>query len=552
MNENQNNGIFEEENSQNSEIPEIKEIETKDTEKKADASSEYEKKQRRKRIIACVFSLIMLYGANLIVFFTIWLNGRYDDVNLDQILYQAKASAEGTNGDLMSGALVRVFGLGLLAALLELFIYFVLSGKFSEKWKKSVRYVKYCTSKVCTFFKNHHLQMGAGCLAISCFIFLFRFEVFSYIVTSSTESDFIEENYVDPEKTTLEFPEEKRNLIYIFLESMENTFADTTAGGKVTDNFTPELTQLREENISFSNNESVYGGALSYMGTTWTAAALVSQTSGVTVKVPLFQETYGGKNSYMPGLVTIGDILEENGYNQTVLFGSDARFAARDYYFTEHGNYNIVDIVSLKEEGRLDPDYIKWWGFEDAKLFDYAKEEITKLSESGEPFNFTMLTADSHFPDGYLCEDCPETYDGQYPNVLACSSSKVYEFINWIKEQPFYENTTIVLSGDHLTMDPNFLVDIEEDYTRTVYNCIINSAVPPVKSTNREFGVFDMFPTTLAAMGVKIEGNRLGLGTNLFSSEETLTEKYGYEFLDEEMLKESEYYQTEFFKKDEK
>lgn len=41
----------------------------------------------------------------------------------------------------------------------------------------------------------------------------------------------------------------------------------------------------------------------------------------------------------------------------------------------------------------------------------------------------------------------------------------------------------------------------------------------------------DMFPTALAAMGVKIEGDRLGLGTNLFSREETLAEKYGYEVL---------------------
>ena len=32
-----------------------------------------------------------------------------------------------------------------------------------------------------------------------------------------------------------------------------------------------------------------------------------------------------------------------------------------------------------------------------------------------------------------------------------------------------------------------------------------------------KFSQFDMFPTTLAALGVKIEGNKLGLGVNLFS-----------------------------------
>ena len=41
-----------------------------------------------------------------------------------------------------------------------------------------------------------------------------------------------------------------------------------------------------------------------------------------------------------------------------------------DLGFELHGNYNIVDIDSLKAEGRLPEDYHEWWGFEDEKLFD--------------------------------------------------------------------------------------------------------------------------------------------------------------------------------------
>ena len=37
----------------------------------------------------------------------------------------------------------------------------------------------------------------------------------------------------------------------------------------------------------------------------------------------------------------------------------------------------------------------------------------------------------------------------------------------------------------------------------------------------------DLFQTTLAAMGTKIDGDRLGLGTNLYSDKETLAERYG-------------------------
>jgi phosphoglycerol transferase len=56
-----------------------------------------------------------------------------------------------------------------------------------------------------------------------------------------------------------------------------------------------------------------------------------------------------------------------------------------------------------------------------------------------------------------------------------------------------------------------------------------------------------MFPTTLAALGATIEGDRLGLGTNLFSDKETLTEKYGYDKLEEELSKTSDFYIETFY-----
>ena len=54
----------------------------------------------------------------------------------------------------------------------------------------------------------------------------------------------------------------------------------------------------------------------------------------------------------------------------------------------------------------------------------------------------------------------------------------------------------------------------------------------------------DLYPTTLAALGVNIEGNRLALGTNLFSDEETLIEKYGLEYINNELMKTSKFYDS--------
>lgn len=497
-----------------------------------------EKKPLNKRLVT---SIVLLVLGNVLFFFTIWLLRKYDRIYLDQVIFQLKAPAVGANRDIAGSVVMLVGVVPLLVSGVEIFLYTLLGGYMKKLKEKSQRYIKYCASKACEFFKKTALPVALSTLLVASTLFIAKLEVVDYISVSSTESDFIKQNYADSKSVNLTFPKTKRNLIYIFLESMEATYADPSVGGNVTHNFIPELYSLAEDNINFSHNKKV-GGALSYAGTTWTSAAMVAQTSGLLIKVPLASQPYGGENSFLPGVNTIGEILKENGYNQTLLVGSDADFGGRKTYFSEHGDYKIVDINSLKDEGRLPEDYREWWGFEDKKLFEFAMEEVTALAQKGEPFNFTMLTADTHFPDGYVCEDCEENYDNQYANVLSCSSRKVYEFVSWLKEQPFYENTTIVISGDHLTMDPEFLKEANQSYTRTVYNCFINSAVMPKQAKNRLFGTFDMFPTTLAAMGVKIEGEKLGMGVNLFSDMPTLTEQYGFELLEGELQKKSLFY----------
>ena len=52
----------------------------------------------------------------------------------------------------------------------------------------------------------------------------------------------------------------------------------------------------------------------------------------------------------------------------------------------------------------------------------------------------------------------------------------------------------------------------------------------------------DMVPTTLAALGVEIDGNKLGLGTNLFSGEETLREELGANYINKELKRNDKMY----------
>ena len=67
---------------------------------------------------------------------------------------------------------------------------------------------------------------------------------------------------------------------------------------------------------------------------------------------------------------------------------------------------------------------------------------------------------------------------------------------------------------------------------RTYFTVINGDAVNEKTNVAREYTTLDLFPTTVAALGVQIEGNKLGLGVNLYSSEPTLIERYGDEYMD--------------------
>ena len=367
-----------------------------------------------------------------------------------------------------------------------------------------------------------------------------------YIVDLMETSTIYEERYIAPEKVNITFPESKRNLIFIYLESMETTYASVDAGGGKPDNYIPELVDLANEYVNISNTDTL-GGAVPCAGTGWTVAALLSTTSGVTYKLPGDGNSADRYAEFLPGLCTLGDILQNQGYKNYFMCGSEAEFAGRDVYFKKHGNYEIMDYNYAKDSGFIPEDYYVYWGIEDWKLYELAKQELNKIGHSEENFNFTMLTVDTHTPEGYICELCENKYENQYANAIACSSKQTYEFVKWIQQQEWYENTTVILLGDHNSMKADFWDDIN-GYKRTTYNCFINlpESVDTTNIKNRKFNNLDIFPTVLASLGAQIEGNRIGLGVNLFSDEQTLLEELGGKVLGTELQRYSKYYTEKF------
>ena len=474
-------------------------------------------------IIGAVLGALLSTIGTLLYFSVKWMFKTWTNLTMDELVYHLTAPLEGTN-DGMIQEYLDVCAVPAILMLLLVVILFI-AWRTKKRW-----YVVMGASIIVPIIVSGVSVHGAWN----------ELDVGSFVDGQSTYSSFIDDNYVDPADVALTFPEQKRNLIYIFLESMEMTYADKENGGAFDKNVIPELTELAQENEDFSGEDKELNGGYAMTGATWTMGAMFAHTSGIPLSISIDGNDMNTQEHFFAGAVTLGDILESAGYCQNLMIGSDATFGGRRLYFTEHGNYNIYDYNYASENGLIPPDYRVWWGYEDEKLFSFAKDKLTELSQQSTPFNFTMLTVDTHFEDGYPCELCTDEFgDNQYANVMACSSRQVKELVDWIQQQDFYENTTIVIAGDHPTMDKDFCEDIDDDYTRKVYTTYINPAAELETTEKRNYTTFDNFPTTLAALGVKIDGNRLGLGTNLFSSTQTLTERFGIDKMESELKKKS-------------
>ena len=369
----------------------------------------------------------------------------------------------------------------------------------------------------------------------------FNLQIPRYISNKCLATAIYDDYYISPENVRLKFPQTKRNLILIYMESMEATYLTFAQGGGRTYCIIPNLAQLAEENINFSQSSKI-GGPESLSGTSWTIAAMFGSLAGIPLSVPIERNCYSGLGTFAPGAFTLGDILRKEGYNLYFVTGADASFAGTKDFFTYHGDFTIKDVFDAEKEGLITREQWTWWGLDDKTVYRYAQQELLKLAHCDAPFCFIMATLDTHAVGGWKCSLCQSEFKHQIENVIACSDRQIADFLAWVKKQPFYNNTTIVIMGDHLSMEPEYFKDIPNDYSRHPYNVFINSSVETKFSKNRIFTTLDYYPTILASLGVEIDGERLGMGTNLFSGEKTLPETLGIEKVKSELSKTSTFY----------
>lgn len=465
-----------------------------------------------------------------------YLVKQFHSITFSELLYYYNTDLGGANFAEFSDIILKVLAHFAIVAAVCVLIYFLKRTAAYRKIAERFRIIDLLSYWVV-------IAVAFLCCLYPIMKFFTYFDVFDYIGGRKVPSILYETYYADPKEVEITSPEKKKNLIYIYLESMEITSSDTAHGGIEPVDIIPDLTQIATDNTTFNGRENNLNGGVPMSGSTWTIGGMVAQSTGLPLRAGYGSLQPGMMSNFMPGVTAIGDILEQENYKNVLMIGSEAEFANRDSFYGCHGNYEICDYHWAVREGLIPEDYYVWWGFEDWRLFDYARDKASELAKGDQPFNLTLLTVDTHFTDGYLCEKCGDEFDSQYANVLRCSNNLVSAFVKWVQEQEWGKDTVIVLSGDHLYKDDQFFDSNKPDgYQRKTFVTFINSSKAEPEEW-KEYSTMDLFPTTLSALGYEIKGDRLALGTDLFSDTPTLLEELGKSEFNDELELYSRFYE---------
>lgn len=405
----------------------------------------------------------------------------------------------------------------------------------------SINYQMIDNMPIIIFIRENKSTVITILLIISICLLLRSVGLFNYLHYYIRKSNLIKENYSDPKNTKISF-NRRRNVITIFVESLENSIFSKEHGGIWDKEIVPELYQILndKESVSFYNPHT-NNGMYMLQSSSYTSSSVFANNSGVPVKIGLARRGYK-KEKYMSGIYGLGDLLKDHGYQNELISAANTTYGNLKEYYINHGKYNIIDIDNLTEFGfKITSKDKGKWGINDRCLFEIAKKRLDTLSKEKKPFNLQLITIDTHFVDGYIGEYSETKFKRQYENAYATTSKLIKNFVDYIKAQPYYKDTTIVIVGDHLIMQSDFMND-KMCKNRTIYNCIINSVNKTHINKKRTYTALDLYPTIVSAMGGKIKGNRLALGVNLFSDKKTLAEKYGVKKLNNELKKTSKYY----------
>ena len=353
------------------------------------------------------------------------------------------------------------------------------------------------------------------CALVILLISVLYFSGYIYYETyRRTTSTLYETEYVDPSSLDVKFPEKKRNLLLIYMESFENNFRYSQHYEK---NLIPNLSKLQEEGQYSLAHESL-------PGSDYSIAALVASQCSVPLRFSKDMDIWDTKY-FLPKAICFPEILKKNGYKNVFVKAADITFTKADVFAKSHGFDEAlgVDEILPTLPNKDKKEYIgTFGGVTDRVLFEFAKNKLEEFKEN-EPFMLSLFSLDTHTPVAKLDKSCKAVF-GDLRDSFICADKGVYEFIEWFKTSKYWENTTVVVVGDHVLPSRMFYKGRPK---KGIFNLFLNVADGLKIRNDKIFSTYDLAPTILESLGAEIKPRAFALGRSMFSDEMSLIEKIG-------------------------
>lgn len=346
-------------------------------------------------------------------------------------------------------------------------------------------------------------------LAAAVAFWLWDVSAFKYL-EANFGPDYFGANYVPPGAVALHETQAK-NLVLIYVESLETGYADRNAFGR---NLLEPLTALH--GTSFPDYEQA-------PGTGWTIAAMVATQCAVPLeRVSIFDGNTQGQmmESFLGKAVCLSDLLAQRGYRNVFMGGASSSFAGKDKFLRQHHYHEIYGKEEWLQRGASE-SAMNGWGLYDADLFREAKARLRGLAASKQKFNLSLLTVDTHEPAGMLSPQCAQQgYADRFDGVVSCTAAAVADFVRYAERNGYLENTNVVIVGDHLSRKNPLSPQLAQMPRRTIFNAFLAHEAPV--PNRAQLLHFDLLPTIMEFIGYQVPGGRLGLGYSGFNAHRRL------------------------------
>ncbi len=312
-----------------------------------------------------------------------------------------------------------------------------------------------------------------------------------------------------------------KNLLVVYLESMESTYSEPVFGTAFAD-----LNTLSGEGLRIN-------GVTQIQDTAWTMAGLVASQCGV----PLLSYGLIMKNrmknieTFLPNADCLATQLADRGYQTRFYGGASLNFAGKGKFLSSHGYQKSIGLDEISPEKRGD---VGEWGLYDDRLFELAMDELQALSDADAPYLLSILTLGAHFPKGYPAPICYELFEdaAQMDSTLlsvACTGRLTLNFLRTAESRGYLENTVVVLLSDHLSQK-NAQTERLNSYDRENFLLVLGPEIEPGAIT-KPSAMIDIYPTLLSSIGLSTETDKAGLGVSLLGPEPTLLQTNGLDAL---------------------